>query len=136
MEKHVRVGTAVFIIKDGDLILLGKRINAHGHGTWAVPGGHLEFGESWEDCAKREVMEETGLSVGKVAFFTAINNFFEKEDKHYVTLCFTAEYTGGEPELCEPEKCEGWEWFDWDDLPDTLFADYHALFASKWSPFQ
>jgi 8-oxo-dGTP diphosphatase len=57
-----KVGVGVFIIKDKK-ILMGKRINSHGEGTWSLPGGHLEFFETFEDCAKREVMEETGLKI-------------------------------------------------------------------------
>lgn len=48
------VGLGVFVIHpDGERILVGKRLVKDGHGQWALPGGHLEFGESFEDCAKR-----------------------------------------------------------------------------------
>ena len=43
--KIPRVGVGVIVQRDGR-ILLGKRLGAHGEGTWALPGGHLEFGES------------------------------------------------------------------------------------------
>lgn len=33
-------------------------------GCYALPGGHLDFGESWEEAGRREVMEETGLELG------------------------------------------------------------------------
>ena len=62
MSNVVRVGVAV-IIKHQNTILLGERIGAHGANTWATPGGHLEFGESVEQCAIREVFEETGLKL-------------------------------------------------------------------------
>ena len=57
-----RVGVGVFVLRDG-LVLLGLRRGAHGAGTWALPGGHLEFGEAVEHCAAREVHEETGLNM-------------------------------------------------------------------------
>ena len=50
------IGVAAIVIKDKK-VLLGKRKNAHGAGTWAFPGGHLEFNESIEACAKREVFD-------------------------------------------------------------------------------
>jgi 8-oxo-dGTP diphosphatase len=56
-----KVGVAVIVVKD-TRILLGKRVNSHGSGTWQFPGGHLEFGEPIEDCAKRELFEETIFS--------------------------------------------------------------------------
>ena len=57
-NKIVRVGVGVFVWRDGRFIM-GQRLGSHGANTWSVPGGHLEFGESWEDCAIREVKEET-----------------------------------------------------------------------------
>ncbi|MBU0929712.1 MAG: NUDIX domain-containing protein, partial [Nanoarchaeota archaeon] len=62
MDKIVRVGVGVYIIKDNK-ILFGKRKGFHGSGTWCPPGGHLEFNESIEECAIREVMEETGIKI-------------------------------------------------------------------------
>jgi 8-oxo-dGTP diphosphatase len=56
MEKRPAVGVAAIVTKNGK-VLLGKRKGAHGEGSWAFPGGHLEFNESIEDCAKREVFE-------------------------------------------------------------------------------
>lgn len=55
-------------------------------GTWALPGGHLEFGESFETCAVRETLEETGLNIKDVRFLTATNSVMTAEDKHYVTI--------------------------------------------------
>jgi 8-oxo-dGTP diphosphatase len=57
-----RVGVGVIVLRNG-LVLLGRRIGSHGAGSWALPGGHLEFGESVEQCAAREVLEETGLDI-------------------------------------------------------------------------
>ena len=48
------------------------------------------MGESWEACAAREVMEETGLEVSKVRFESAVNSIFAP-DKHYVTIFMRGE---------------------------------------------
>ena len=121
-----RVGTAVIIQKNNE-VLLGMRINAHGAGTWACPGGHLEFMESWEDCVRREVKEETGLELGKVKFYTATNDIFQDEGKHYITLFLDGEYIGGEPKLLEPNKCEDWRWFRQNNLPRNLMIPLKNL---------
>ena len=60
-----RVGVAVVIERDGQVLLM-KRKNVHGAGTWAVPGGHLEFGETPEECAVRETREEVGIAISGV----------------------------------------------------------------------
>ncbi|KGR36014.1 ADP-ribose pyrophosphatase MutT [Vibrio campbellii] len=120
MNKQVRVGVATIILRDG-AILLGERIGSHGANTWATPSGHLELGESIEDCAKREVLEETGLIVDSIEKFTFTNDIFEKEGKHYVTLFVVASSASGEPQVTEPDKCKQWKWCRLDDLPEPLF---------------
>ncbi|WDG10331.1 NUDIX hydrolase [Vibrio campbellii] len=120
MNKQVRVGVATIILRDG-AILLGERVGSHGANTWATPGGHLELGESIEDCAKREVLEETGLIVDSLEKFTFTNDIFEKEGKHYVTLFVVASSASGEPQVTEPDKCKQWKWCRLDDLPEPLF---------------
>ncbi|PQJ46449.1 ADP-ribose pyrophosphatase [Vibrio campbellii] len=120
MNKQVRVGVATIILLEG-AILLGERVGSHGANTWATPGGHLELGESIEDCAKREVLEETGLIVDSIEKFTFTNDIFEKEGKHYVTLFVVASSASGEPQVTEPDKCKQWKWCRLDDLPEPLF---------------
>ena len=115
-------------------VLLGKRLSDHGGGTWCFQGGHLELHESWEDAARREVEEETGLSVGKLHFSTVTNDLFDS-GKHYITIFLIAEYIGGEPRVCEPDKNECWEWFPWDALPSPLFLPTQNFVKSGCSPF-
>ncbi len=119
-ERRPKVGVGVIVIKDGQ-VLLGKRKGAHGEGSWAFPGGHLEFGETPEDCAKREVMEEVGITIKNIQKVTYTNDIFPAEDKHYITCYVKADYESGEVKVMEPEKCEKWEWLHWGAFPETLF---------------
>jgi len=120
MENRPYVGVAVIVIKNGN-VLLGKRKNSHGSGTWQFPGGHLEFNETIENCAQREVLEETGIIIKNLRLGPYTNDIFEKENKHYITVFAIAEYDSGVLELKEPEKCEEWGWFKWTDLPKPSF---------------
>jgi 8-oxo-dGTP diphosphatase len=117
------VGVGV-LVSDGQKVLLLKRQNAHGDGTWAPPGGHLEFGESLEDCAIRETLEETGLTVGGIQFIGVTNDVFHVEAKHYVTLWVTGNHLEGEPHVAHPEKVAEVGWFSWDELPEPLFLAF------------
>ncbi len=128
-----RVGVGVLVLRDG-LLLLGQRRGAHGQGTWAPPGGHLEFGESVEACAAREVREETGLELTRTAPGPCINTIFRAEQQHYLTVFIVATCAPGMPQRCEPEKCDGWHWFAWDALPHPLFAPLEQLGASGFVP--
>ena len=123
---QIKVGVGVVIINE-DKVLIGKRINSHGHGTWAFPGGHLEFSETLEVCAIWETLEETGLKIDLVKQGPFTNNFFEQVSKHYVTLFMVAQYQGGIPEVKEPDKCIEWRWVTWAKLPSPLFAPIKTL---------
>jgi 8-oxo-dGTP diphosphatase len=127
-----RVGVAAILIRDGR-VLLGQRIGSHGAGSWALPGGHLEFGETPEDCARREVLEETGLVVATFERGPFVSDVFADERKHYVTLFVIARDVGGEPAIVEPDKCLGWQWFDWSALPAPLFLPLATLRASGFA---
>ena len=126
-----RIGVAAIIIRDGR-VLLGKRKGAHGQGTWAFPGGHLEYGESIEACAQREVFEETGLHITGLRPGPYTNDIFPADNKHYVTLFVMATPVAGEPIVKEPQKCETWKWFEWDNLPTPRFLPLEHLLALKF----
>ncbi|MFH6769551.1 NUDIX hydrolase [Gaetbulibacter aquiaggeris] len=133
MENSPKVGIGVMVIKDSK-ILLGKRKNAHGEGTWSYPGGHLEFGESWEACSKREVMEETGIQIKNLHFGMVTNDVFKKEQKHYITIFIVAEFAAGDLKLMEPHKCEKWDWFEWGQFPEPLFLPIINQLKTDFNP--
>ncbi len=133
MNKRPLVGVAV-IVKKNNRVLLGKRINAHGQGTWALPGGHLEWGETVLDCARRELTEETGISLKNLKSGPHTNDIFKTENKHYITLYVIADHARGKPRLMEPEKCAAWQWFDWDALPEPRFLPLSNLLKTGFCP--
>jgi 8-oxo-dGTP diphosphatase len=124
MTDQVRVGVGAFVLSSSQqdpqnpTFLIGKRLGSHGAGTYALPGGHLEFGESPEECAAREILEETGLQVRNVRFLTATNDILKKDKKHYITMFMVCERSSEKDEarVMEPDKCEGWEWSTWEEL--------------------
>lgn len=120
MEKVPRVGVGIFVRKDGKFLML-KRMGSHGEGSYFIPGGHLEFNESPEECAIREVYEETGVKIKNVKFAGLTNDIFDKEGKHYITLFMESEWHEGEPMIVEPEKCPEVMWVTPDKLPSPLF---------------
>ncbi|KAI9371397.1 NUDIX hydrolase domain-like protein [Aspergillus egyptiacus] len=115
--KPVRVGVGIFALNHENKFIIGKRMGSHGADTWGLPGGHLDFGESFEECAARELKEETGLDVSNIQFLTATNDVFVREGKHYVTVFVGARVVSGqEPEILEPNKCAEWRWMSWEEL--------------------
>jgi 8-oxo-dGTP pyrophosphatase MutT (NUDIX family) len=91
-------------------ILLGKRKGGYKPGYYGFPGGRLEVGEPLIECAKRELLEETGVEAKKLEYLGAVRDCQGSYDfTHFIFLCRDF---SGLPTLIEPEKCEGWEWLD------------------------
>lgn len=118
------------IFKEGK-VLLGKRKGAHGEGEYCFPGGHLEYMESFEECARREVWEETGIEIENVRFLS-LTNLKAYAPRHFVNINVTADWKSGKQRVREPDKCAGWDWYDLENLPSPLFAVIpHSLEAYK-----
>jgi 8-oxo-dGTP diphosphatase len=126
-DKRPKVGVACLVWKDSKF-LMGKRLGAHGAETWSLPGGHLEFGENFEDTAVREVLEETGLRVKNIRFVAMTNDFMPDEDKHYLTVWMEADWESGEPTITEPDKCTDLLWCNFKTLPSPLFQPFWKNF--------
>lgn len=96
-------------------------------------------GESFEECAAREVKEETGLDIDKIEYLTVTNNVVSKVDKplHIVAIFMRAFLADPcqVPQNLEPEKCEGWDWYDWKNLPRPLFGPLETMAQSDFNPF-
>lgn len=118
-DTQVKVGIGAMVFKDGK-ILLAKRKGSFGAGEYAFPGGHLEYMESFADCAKREIAEECGIEVENIRF-QFVRNDATYAPKHFVHIGLMADWKAGEPQVLEPEKSESWGWYDLDDLPTPLF---------------
>ncbi|KAF2760470.1 hypothetical protein EJ05DRAFT_509000 [Pseudovirgaria hyperparasitica] len=131
MPRTPGVGVGVLITRPHSThparILLGLRTGSIGENTWALPGGHLEFGESFTECAVREVLEETGLrlEVGSCRVCATVSTVWDDvraEDgrAHYVTVFVTGRVSGEDEEqearIMEPERCKEWRWMEVADV--------------------
>ncbi len=130
INKRPAVGVGVLVFKDGKL-LMGKRVGKHGYGKWSVPGGYLEYGEDFAECAAREVMEETSIKIKNIRFYTAVNNFFHDEKSHSITIFMSGDWASGEPKITEPDKFVDVNWYDFKNLPKPLFLPLIELQKAK-----
>jgi len=135
-DKRPMVGVLSLIMK-GDRVLLIKRSqNVHGPGTWAPPGGHIEYGETPDQATIRETKEEVDLTINNPKFRTMTNDVFEAEQKHYITIWMETNDFSGEPKLQAPREETDIGWFTWDSLPEPLFLSLQNLLAGKTYPPQ
>ena len=112
------VGVGVIIIRDGK-ILLAERKGSHGENTWASAGGHLEFGETLEECAKREAFEEFGIHVQRMTFLCVSN--IVAYDRHYIDVEFLGDLSIQIPKIQEQDSFANLQWFSLSELPSPLF---------------
>ena len=119
----IGMGVAVFIIKD-NCILLGKRLVEIGNGMYALPGGHVDPGETTEECGVREIKEETNLDIKDLEEC----GFEFSEEENFLTLYYKTNLTDDKDlKNVEPDKSEDWEWYSVDALPSPLFGNIDKL---------
>lgn len=94
-----RVGVGAVVIKDDKVLLVRRGVNPSKN-LWAIPGGGLELGETLQEGAEREILEETGVTIrAKDPIYSF--DFIERDDAgrirfHYVIVDLAAEYISGE----------------------------------------
>jgi 8-oxo-dGTP diphosphatase len=130
LMENPRVGVAVIIGKQ-DRLLLIRRKRSHGAGSWAVPGGHQEFGESPAECAVREAFEEVGLVVRDPLCVALTNDVFHTEGKHYMTIWMAVDAPSEMPINPSNDEVAEWGWFAWDELPLPLFLPLENLVTGR-----
>ena len=96
------VPTVGVVCLRGEEVLLIKRGTPPRLGQWSVPGGRLEWGETLQDAALRELKEETGVDAELLGLIDVIDGVFPARPggeitRHYVLIDYAARWTGGEP---------------------------------------
>jgi 8-oxo-dGTP diphosphatase len=126
----VKVGVGV-LVRKGDKVALVKRSGSYGFGTWSPPGGHVEFGESTIETARRETMEEIGTEIENLEVLGFTEDI--AKDNHYVTVWVRSDWASGELKISDTEFTES-GFFKMDDLPEPLFISFRNLIEGKLMP--
>ena len=108
---------AVIVNEEGKYFaaLRGKEAKDE-RGKWEFPGGGVEFGETLEQTAIREIKEEHGVELEVVEFLSVETVFIKPENHHWVTVTYVCKIKEGEPKILEPHKCDQIGWFLLDEL--------------------
>lgn len=106
-----RVGVGAITIKDGNVLLVKRGVEP-GKGLWAIPGGTLKLGETLQECAAREILEETGVTI-KIGACIYVFDLIERDKSgkvkfHFVVVDFAAEYVAGEPQGADDALEAAW----------------------------
>ena len=127
-ESRPLVGVGVVFVREDGRVFLAQRKGGLGGGTWGSAGGHLESGESLEECARREALEELGVVVGEVRFLCVSNII--AYGRHYLDVEFLGDIGSQEPVLAEPDSFARCGWFAVDEPPEPLFQAMRYALAS------
>jgi len=126
-----KVGVAVLVCQ-GDKVLLHQRKGPIAQGVWAPAGGHLEYGETIEECARRELLEEAGIEALDMRLGPWTNDVMSHG--HYVTFFAFITRFRGTPQTMEPDKAFDWQWWEWQNLPEPLFPTVRSLITKYGLP--
>jgi 8-oxo-dGTP diphosphatase len=133
----VGVGAAIFN-KEGKLLISQRGEKAKNErGKWEIPGGSVEFGETFEQALKREVQEEIGVEIEVIKLLGICDHIIPDEKQHWVAPTYICKITKGEPTILEPEKCAQIGWFsieEADKLPLSIVTKYDISVIKKAYP--
>lgn len=115
-------------------MLLIRRSNAPAQGFWSPPGGHLEYGESLQQCAIRKAWEEARVTITHPVFRAITNEVFEEDRQHALTVWMEGTYVSGEPTRSSPPILAAIGWFPWDALPEPLVVSFEHLLTGQCDP--
>lgn len=126
--KHIGAGCGVMVFNEQKQLLLGLRNSdeekadseLHEEGTWTMPGGNIEYGETFEEAAIREAKEETGIDIDDLEIICVQTD--KNKYAHYISVGMIANSFTGIPTALEPDEIVRWEWFDLDKLPKNIFS--------------
>ena len=115
----IHVGVQCFVLTDSRL-LLGHRTGGFQSGTWGLPGGHLEQGETILEAAARELEEETGIIAQKMRIVTIGDPL--AENNYHLQFGVLVEEWRGEPTITAPNELGELCFFPVNDLPSELLV--------------
>lgn len=113
-----RVGVGVMIVR-GRHVLMARRTSGQRVGWYGWIGGKLEFGETLQDCARREAREEAGIEIANLRLLCLSSIIVH--DQHWLDVEFLADIAAGEPRATAPGEIDAWAWYPLDALPEPIF---------------
>lgn len=113
---------------DGLSVLLIERANDPFKGCWAFPGGFMDMEENAEDCAKRELMEETGMEVRSLEYLGTFSEVNRDPRGRTITIAYYAVVE--KSEVVGADDASQARWFPIDSIPSLTFDHEEILRAA------
>lgn len=101
-------------------VVLGRRKEFLGGGLYQVPCGEIEFGETWEEAAKREVLESVAMDICDLKVCSVVDTVEQTIGYHAVTVFVRSAVDPSRqtvPRAMQPDRSDSWHWREWHELP-------------------
>lgn len=110
---YIGVGVGALIFNDEGKFLMTRRgpKAKNERGKWEIPGGGVEFGETFKEAIKREVNEELGVEISVGEMHSLCDHIIPDEHQHWIAPTYRCTISSGTPKILEPEKCSEIGWF-------------------------
>lgn len=123
----VGVGAAIFNEERRLFIALRGKKARNERGKWEIPGGSVEFGETFEQAIKREIKEEHRVDIDIIELLGICDHIILEENEHWVSPTYVCRIREGTPAITEPDKCDDIGWFTLEEathLPLSIKTQY------------
>ena len=108
------VGVGVVVLKEEDVLLI-RRGRPPRFGEWSLPGGAQSVGETVQETARREVLEETGVNIQNPEFLEVVDSIIKDDDGrvkfHYTLIDYWANWASGTPQSADDAQHAEWVHF-------------------------
>jgi ADP-ribose pyrophosphatase YjhB (NUDIX family) len=118
------------LVEEAGRLLLGRRAVAPAQGQWDILGGFIEAGETAEDAARREVLEETSLRVALTRYLGTFPDVYGPRRLPTLNLGFVAQRTAGS--LSPASDVAELRWFLSSELPQCLAFPHQFQMIEAW----
>lgn len=125
-KDYIGIGAGVLLLNEDEsktLLLLRGKNAKNEPGTWSRPGGTIEYGETIEQCLRREVREEIGVEITDLEYMHVVDHFVREKNEHWIALGYKGKIAPGQtPRNMEPNKCDDVRWFAKSELPENIYG--------------
>lgn len=133
---YIGVGVGALIFNDEGKLLLTLRGEKakNERGKWEIPGGAVDFGETFAQAIAREVKEELDIEINVGEMLHLVDHLIPEEKQHWVSPTYICQITSGTPRILEPEKCAQIGWFSLEEaeaLPLSIVTKHDIEVLKK-----
>lgn len=130
-QKQPRIRVAVVLEQEGRILLVAHRKGDKRY--WLLPGGGVDYGETIEECAKREMREETGLEIEVTRMLYLSEAICPQGTRHILNVYVLGRIKGGELHKGEEDVLDGLEFFPMEELENlTLYPPIQRQLIDSW----